>query len=1267
AQLPSLLCGGLLLVLSPHVSAKLWGIVWLTTPLLSAWLSRSPVHRTEAMPDLKTLSGWAEEVWSYFSKYVSQDTMHLPPDNVQFFPDRDPHPAYRTSPTNIGLYLCACAAARDFSFITTEELYTRYEAALSGMERLQTYRGHFYNWYDIREGGVLGAPFVSAVDSGNLACSLICAAGAALDWAGEDERLFKTAERLRRLAARMDFSFLYDTKRRKMHIGYDTESGVPTRAYYDLYCSEARSAVYYAIAAGQIPSAAWSELRMPLLSTRGWLGAQSWTGSAFEYFMPVLWLSHPKDSFTREILHFAADTQSRDVLNITHGSRELSLFGKSEGAYFGIDSDRQFQYKPYGCADLALSVPDQKERLCMPYALFLMLCEKPTDVCRALHTLDVLGMHGACGYYEALDATHLRVGNGYAVVRSYMAHHLGMTIMALANAAFDGIFVKRFHRDAQMGAHQILQERRIPTDAVVAGRTVTRGHSADPSSLCTRESLASSASDISCCVGEGGEAQTAMISNSALCVLASVTGGMSVRCGEDAITPWSYEGNALSPTVLCTDIRTGRCYLPFAKWGHEDGVRYSFHCGKGVLEWAADYPDQMRCVLRTELSSQGLGVRFSVSLTEGGIPQPMLLVFLTRPVLIGHRAHSSHPAFADLFLISEIDSQAHQIRVHRRVRTPDERPYVLNACAKSLGGFRAVTDSSTLLPPGYGDREVRRLGEIRSDNPVLSAHSAPSAVTPVLCMLGRSAGTAEIQLTLGALQTRFDSSVMQELHAELRQMCGALRTVEYREMLCAIKGAQRIRLYESKLPMRAPRASRGTSRLWKYGISGDLPHLCFVALEDEASLGHLGWVLGAWKYLLLCGIGSDLVLCVKETDVYGHPVDGRIRTCIHQRGLSFFMGEGSKRGALRICLYRDAVSDGLLLTAAAVYGDTLQPHPIEGARDISILQTPRRDDRLRQCRVEDGCAVIWDGAARMPWSHILSNGVMGCLMTQHTLGFTFFENARECRVTPWWGDVSREESGELILMRRSEEGAFSDLCGMADTTIVMPDAMHYLGAGNGFSYRITVTIPNRSRTKEISISVRNESDVPLSLILRYQLIPLLGVSPVHGDAISFFFDTDGLHFRTETGDRCAWYEANISLTGAEKREGGPWGDQMLYAGGMLALAPGEEQTVRAYLRIKRYGERELAVGAAKQSRSWQYPVIKTDSAQLDALASAWLPWQTVTVRMFARCGYYQPGGAYGFRDQLQDALAASIFAPELLYAQLFRAAAHQYPEGDVQH
>ncbi len=154
------------------MAAPLLGL-WFSSPFIAWWISR-PLARREARLTADQnifLRNLSRKTWAFFETFVGPEDNWLPPDNFQ------EHPvsvvAHRTSPTNMGLALLSNLSAHDFGYIVTGQLIERTENAFKTMESLEKYRGHFYNWYDTKSLKPLLPTYISSVDSGNLAGSLL--------------------------------------------------------------------------------------------------------------------------------------------------------------------------------------------------------------------------------------------------------------------------------------------------------------------------------------------------------------------------------------------------------------------------------------------------------------------------------------------------------------------------------------------------------------------------------------------------------------------------------------------------------------------------------------------------------------------------------------------------------------------------------------------------------------------------------------------------------------------------------------------------------------------------------------------------------------------------------------------------------------------------------------------------------------------------------------------------------------------------------------
>ncbi|MDO8419538.1 MAG: glucoamylase family protein, partial [Rubrivivax sp.] len=427
-------------VLAAGAAAPVWSValcaLWAAAPLWTWWASR-PRAAAAASPltaeDQATLHGVARDTWRYFERVVTAEDLHLPPDNLQ----TTPHEmlARRTSPTNIGLYLLSTACARQFGWIGTLELLLRLEATLATLATLQRHRGHFFNWYDTASGAPLLPMYVSTVDSGNLSGHLLAVAEACRELAaaaGEEDsttRLHAVAQQCEQLALAPDFAFLYHGKRHLLHIGYRVAEQQLDASFYDLLASESRLTSLLAIAKGDVPVRHWAALGRPFYAVGARAGLRSWSGSMFEYLMPTLVLAEPHASALRGATVVALREQV-DLAG-THGVP----WGISESAHAGCDHTLAYQYAPQGVPRLALRRTPPEELVIAPYATALAAQVDAPTACRNVAALQALQARGRNGFIEALDFTPARqaVGHRCTPVNTYMAHHQGMSIVALAN------------------------------------------------------------------------------------------------------------------------------------------------------------------------------------------------------------------------------------------------------------------------------------------------------------------------------------------------------------------------------------------------------------------------------------------------------------------------------------------------------------------------------------------------------------------------------------------------------------------------------------------------------------------------------------------------------------------------------------------------------------------------------------------------------------------------------------------------------------------
>jgi hypothetical protein len=272
------------------------------------------------------------------------------------------------------------------------------------------------------------------------------------------QELFLLAREAEELAKQMDFRLLYDPDRNLLSVGYDVQKKQLLASCYDLLASESRSAAFIAIAKGDIPQNSWFRLGRGHTQYAGRRVLLSWTGTMFEYLMPTLWMKTYPATLLENSLRGAVASQRKFV-------EPLRIpWGVSEGAC-GLKNDAgHYEYHAYGVPPLALKVEAADRTVITPYAAVLALSVDPATAVKNLRKMEALGWLGPCGFYESADFQHATSSNVPApeLVHCWMAHHQGMSLLAISNLLSDSVFQRLFHEEVIVAATERLLHERVP-------------------------------------------------------------------------------------------------------------------------------------------------------------------------------------------------------------------------------------------------------------------------------------------------------------------------------------------------------------------------------------------------------------------------------------------------------------------------------------------------------------------------------------------------------------------------------------------------------------------------------------------------------------------------------------------------------------------------------------------------------------------------------------------------------------------------------------
>jgi cyclic beta-1,2-glucan synthetase len=1157
--------------------------------------------------------------------------------------------------------------------------------------------------------------------------------------------------------AEMEYGFLYDKARHLLAIGYNVGDRRRDASYYDLLASEARLSTFVAIAQGQLPQESWFSLGRLLTTIGGEPILLSWSGSMFEYLMPLLVMPTYPDTLLDRTYKAVVQGQ------IAYGRKRGVPWGMSESGYNAIDVHRNYQYRAFGVPGLGLKRGLADDLVIAPYASALALMVAPEQACLNLQRLSAEGLEGEYGFYEAIDYTPSRVPRGKlsAVVRSFMAHHKGMSFLSLAYVLLDRPMQKRFESDPMFQASALLLQERVPKASALYW------HSTESSGLRNT----SSGWDTPVRVFSNPNTpmpEVQLLSNGRYHVMITNAGGGYSRWKDLALTRWREDGTCDNWGTFCylRDITTGEfwstAYQPTLK-GPESyeaifsEARVEFRCRAHEIDTHTEIavsPEDDIEVRRITVTNRAR-TRRTIDVTS-----------YAEVVLASPAEDALHPAFSNLFVQTEIIRPQRAILCTRRPRSREEHPlwmfHLMGVHGAEIGEVSYETDRSRFI--GRGNTLANP--QAMTGTGALSGTDG-SVLDPIVAIRYRIAlepeESATINILSGIGETRDSCLSLIERYQDRRfadrvfELAWTHNQVFLRQINATEADAQlygRLAssvLYANSLLRADPsvliRNHRGQSGLWSYSISGDFP-IVLLRVQDPANIDLVRHLLQAHAYWRLKGLTVDLVIWNEDHSGYRQGLQEQIMGLI-AAGIEANMADrpggifvrpadqiSKEDRTLFQTVARAIITDsrGTLEEQINRHGPSgvpavprLVPTRTHGPEFPATAALPRRDLLFFNGLggfTTDGREYVTTTAQEhvtpAPWVNVSANPKFGTLISESGPGCTWSENAREFRLTPWTNDPVSDPSGEAFYIRDEESGHF-----WSPTPLPSRGATPY-ACRHGFGYSVFEHTERGIRSemwiyaamdapiKFTVLKVRNECGRSRRLsttgYVEWVLGDLRPKSAMHvvtevdpGSGTLFarnpyntefadrvaFFDVDDAA-RTVSGDRTEFIGRNRTLRSpaamTRSRLSGKVGAALDPCAAIhvpFEIADGEEREIIFALGVGQDEDdaRNLAYrfrGSAAARRAldevwhhWNHTLgavqVETPDPSLNVLVNGWLLYQTLSCRLWARCGTYQPGGAFGFRDQLQDVMALIHAGPHLVREHLLRCAARQFPEGDVQH
>lgn len=1236
---PSALIGSLFFFFSDIWPTRLIGLLWFLFPVYAFYLSgKVSVKEQVSAADKRAIRDRAKPIWSFFEDNVGESTCWLPPDNIQSSPVEAV--ALRTSPTNIGLYLLSVLAAEDFGFISPAETENRLNRAFDSLDRMKRWNGHFYNWYELKKLSVIGGGYISTVDSGNL-CVCLVALSRALYKSGRTT----LAGRCEAFFLAADFTALYNDERNLFSLGYDASSGKLSDICYDLYMSEARSTSYFALAFGQAPVKHWRALGRPVVGDGGHIGMASWSGTAFEYFMPQLFLPIYKDSFIYESLRFALYEQRK----FSKGR----LWGCSESAFYCFDADMNYQYKAHGVQTLALMRYTEKEMVLSPYSVYLSMCLAPSAALKTAAAFENEVGGGKYGLYEAVDC----LGGG--VIHSYMAHHMGMSLIALANACFGGIFVKRFMDHPHTAAFYELLQEKIPINASIYD---AEKHSQTRTATRLRGSFAERLTEY-----DPAEPVMHISGKGANTVVADSCGHVRFSHGDMSINEVHFDAFSAARTLsvlFCggNEVYSAAPGVCDGKFSFESASGYAAHiCSSPAFSGRVKYyTDAVGCFI-TETKSDG-GKSFSV-------------IFSFDVQLAPDRQFYAHPAFSDLFVSAEHDKSTNTLIFVKNARDGKSSVYL----AAGLSNPALPIDFET-NKESYNAFSLYYPADVVKETYTCSTGVC---VSPFCLIKAPPVAGGEARLILSVGHSKEEA--LDRLNASRRMRIAPMGRSVFGERENPLLAGL---FYGRRRFAKTSAVTEGA--LWGLGLSGDYPIAAVLVREYYKS--DIAFYLNVFKRLAELNVRMELVFLVCEEEKYSAPNTSGIKSLIRAEKCESFVG---KRGGLFFADGTNAETVALFKDAAVCFTESFDTpfseksdrrfaKPLPYVERGHVFADLKEGVKVGGGAYADGCFTVdKDASLKAPFSFVLAGRGFGSVVTHGTLGYSFYGNSALRRIAAFGGDrYGGTDKGETLYC--FDGGRIFDLTACASQVKYGRGLAVYAGSVNGKSYTLTVFVCEKLPLKVMKLSFEEEHAADTA----FAAAPLMGGGAFPADCVREvklalkdgtavgFSNSKSPFFKDFVGFTACLGEGKICFSLGELLCGEPngledvialrhTGKEAVYLLGAAPTAKGAENVLEAF----RLNGCDKEMAKAEAFAKSFVPPIKLSSGDdaLDAMFGAFAPYQTAASRFFARGAFYQSSGAYGFRDQLQDCLYLVYSLPHIVRTHIIRCAARQYADGGVQH
>ncbi len=1291
----NLILGVILLVVGIifiNVYSIILGLVFISAPFIMYFVSRDIDLKTPELKDKKldSLREMARRTWKYFGDNLNEKNNYLIPDNYQ--ENREDKLDKRTSPTALGFSLTSVVAAYELEFINRDEAVSLLGNILESVDSLEKWNGHLYNWYDIQTKKVMQPYFVSTVDSGNFVASVVIAREF-LETQAED-KLVKLCDKLIKNA---NFKKLY-TKKDVFSIGYDANEGKLSIYNYNKFASESRLTSYLSIAFGYVPNKHWFSLDKSLTLYKKHKGLISWSGTSFEYYMPLLYMKNYPNTLLDESYHFAHFCQKEYINSVSH----KLPWGISESAYNELDNALNYKYKAFATPYLKAKEDMDNRIVLSPYSSLMALELFPEDVYDNLLKFKDLDMYSEYGFYEAYDY------DNKGVVYSYFAHHQGMCLMGFANYLKPDCVKEYFHKNVNIKTFDILLKEKVQVQTSIDLKMASY-----KKYDYKKENIEN---DIRSFGYISYLPEVSVLSNKKYMLLMNDRGNSFSRYRTlqlnryRKVTEQDY-GIFMFIKNLKNNYIWSNTYAPMNV--NPDKYEVVFSADKiKYIRRDQDITTTTEIVVSSGYHAEIRKVTFK---NDSDSEKKLELTTYTEPILSENMDDVSHKVFNNLFVSTEFDKNTNTLIAKRKGRGENNvNSYMFTRLL--------IPEEETIFT--YETERARFIGRNHNLNDALAlsnelSNYAGENIDPVMSLRSNitvpANGRISVYLVVGFGRSReqidsivaaYDSAekikkayrlanLMNVVNVKNMNLTGKeMRT--FNIMLNYLYQTTKISVSEERNAL-LRRNALGQNGLWKFGISGDRP-IILVEINDISDMGFIYEILKAFEYYKNSSVFVDVVIINNENEEYSKVINKVIEEEKYRMYTvnSFY----HTPGGIYVIDSSDITSEEKRLFDIVprirfnlLSRQSLEEAVLELQEDNKINDYPIRENEdniqmnnKERITCDNGYGgfknngreyVIYNKDTPMPWSNVIANKNFGTIVTNNGNGFTYGFNSSEFKITSW--------SNEMIVDDKSEGFKFNgrmfnpEKCTHGYGYSVLESETHE------FVHEVTEFVPLDDTVKIYLMKIKNKLKTDKDVDINFFINPTFGnfeEKTSRHILTEFMGDDNYLKMRNVYHN---YYSDLVVFMSSSLKINSATIDKILVKdiNSSIHLAGGEEKVISFVLGcgykdrenvdlVNKYSDINTCKKSLKEVKDYWNNLlgtfeIKSPDNTFNYVMNGWYLYQTIAARILAKSGYYQVSGAFGFRDQLQDTMNVAMVLPEVTRNQILINASHQFIEGDVLH